>query len=204
MLTENIDVPNGLANGTRAIVDKIILKENSQYINVCIGNNIFFNGIYASKVEKISLIHINQNVQERIFTIECKANTIIAKIPIPKNILLNPIKMKQEKFSCQITQFPIIVNIATTGHKLQGTGVNKLFVQNWQYKRNWPYVVMSRVKTLEGLFLSLPLKQIEKKDYTLHHDYVTFIDYFRHLSPTTVDYNLIQNNTNETNNINKP
>ena len=159
MLTENIDVPNGLANGTRAIVDKIILKENSQYITVSIGGNIFVRGVYASQVEKISLIHINQNVQQWVFTIKCKANTFVARVPIPKNILLNPIRMKQQKFSCRITQFPIVVNIATTGHKLQGTGVNKLFVQDWQYKRNWPYVVMSRVKTFNGLFLRLPLKK---------------------------------------------
>ena len=108
--------------------------------------------------------------------------------------------MKQQKFSCRITQFPIVVNIATTGHKLQGTGVNKLFVQDWQYKRNWPYVVMSRVKTFNGLFLRLPLKKIEKTDYTLQPDYISFIDKFSHLSPTTVDYNLIPDNTNERNN----
>ena len=61
---------------------------------------------------------------------------------------------------------------------------------------------MSRVKTFNGLFLRLPLKKIEKTDYTLHPDYISFIDYFTHLSPTTVDYNLIPNNITERNNTN--
>ena len=34
------------------------------------------------------------------------------------------------------TQLPIIVNNATTGHKLQGSGVDTLFVHNWSYVTN--------------------------------------------------------------------
>ena len=51
------------------------------------------------------------------------------------------------------TQFQIIVNNATTGHKLQGSGVQNLFVHNWYYVTNWVYVILSRVKTISGLFL---------------------------------------------------
>jgi hypothetical protein len=91
-------------------------------------------------------------------------------------------------------QLPIIVNVATTGHKLQGTGVDKLFVHAWHYKQNWPYVIMSRVKTLDGLYLRMPLKKKDKANYNLHPDYKSFISYFAQLSPPSINYNLITNN----------
>ena len=156
MITENIDVPNGLANGTRAIVDKILLKEGSQYISVSVGSNIFVNGIYASQIESLALIHKMQNVQKRTFKIKPMTTTFNANIPFPNNAMLNQTRESKEKIFVRFTQFPMIVNIATTGHKLQGTGVDKLFVHNWQYEKNWPYVVMSRVKTFDGLFLRNP------------------------------------------------
>ena len=42
-----------------------------------------------------------------------------------------------ELFYMKATQFQIIVNNATTGHKLQGSGVENLFVHNWYYVTNW-------------------------------------------------------------------
>ena len=50
-------------------------------------------------------------------------------------------------------QFPIISNTATTGHKLQGCSLDAILVNDWCYKANWVYVVLSRVKTLGGLYL---------------------------------------------------
>ena len=63
-----------------------------------------------------------------------------------------------------ITQIPINMNDATTGHKLQGMSVNQLLVTSWSFMENWIYVVLSRVRTLKGLFLlkSLPKKSLEK------------------------------------------
>ena len=54
-------------------------------------------------------------------------------------------------------QLPMVVNNATTGHKLQGSGVDCLFVHNWSYVTNWVYVVLSRVKTRAGLFCRKPI-----------------------------------------------
>jgi hypothetical protein len=48
------------------------------------------------------------------------------------------------------------VNHATTGHKLQGKTVKSLVIAEWSKVENWAYVVLSRVKTLSGLFLMIP------------------------------------------------
>ena len=53
-----------------------------------------------------------------------------------------------------VTQFPVNSNIATTGHKLQGMTKDSLIVHAWNYTfTNWIYVVLSRVRTLDGLYL---------------------------------------------------
>ena len=57
-------------------------------------------------------------------------------------------------------QFPINIDLATTGHKLQGMTKKYLIVSSLNYSTlNWIYVVLSRVTTLDGLFLMQPLKK---------------------------------------------
>jgi hypothetical protein len=52
------------------------------------------------------------------------------------------------------TQFPIISNGVTTGHKLQGCSLDWLAVFELFYGQNWIYVILSRVRTMQGLYLS--------------------------------------------------
>ena len=58
-----------------------------------------------------------------------------------------------ESFHMNATQFQIIVNNATTGLKLQGSGVQNLCDHSWYYVTNWVYIILSRVKIKSGLFL---------------------------------------------------
>ena len=101
----------------------------------------------------------------------------------PRSFKLKPevtqvdIKMKlhgiKKKFvikKVHIKQFGVLVNIATTGHKLQGMSKDNIIVVNWFYSvKNWVYVVLSRVRTLNGLYLFKPLdpKKYFKEDNKL-------------------------------------
>jgi len=58
----------------------------------------------------------------------------------------------------EMNQLPVVSNTATTGHKLQGSGVDNLFVSEWKNEASWIYVILSRVKTRSGLFLRQELK----------------------------------------------
>ena len=63
-----------------------------------------------------------------------------------------------------------MVNIATTGHKMQGMSKDNGIVVNWFYGvKNWAYVVLSRVRTLSGIYLFKPLdpKIYHKQDNKL-------------------------------------
>jgi hypothetical protein len=75
-------------------------------------------------------------------------------------------------------QFPLISNLSTTGHKLQGCGVNDLFVDEWFYGQNWPYVVLSRVKQMKGLFVRVPLSEDLSK-YKMPEKMKSMLLYFR-------------------------
>lgn len=60
------------------------------------------------------------------------------------------------KFKCRMTQLPVNLNDATTGHKLQGMSKDAIIITSWPKGglfRNWEYVVLSRVRTLSGLYL---------------------------------------------------
>ena len=50
-------------------------------------------------------------------------------------------------------QLPLLVNHATTGHKLQGKTMDQLIIAEWSKMKNWAYVVLSRVRSLAGLYL---------------------------------------------------
>lgn len=86
-------------------------------------------------------------------------------------------------------QCPIISNSCTTGHKLQGCTVDSILVNDWHYGQNWAYTVLSRVKTMAGLYLrTLLTEDLEK--YRMSPDMLAMLDQFRRdfsLSPISVE-----------------
>jgi hypothetical protein len=53
----------------------------------------------------------------------------------------------------QMVQFKLVANFATTTHKLQGKSVDFLVIAEWSNLPGWPYVALSRVTTLDCLFI---------------------------------------------------
>jgi len=70
---------------------------------------------------------------------------------------------KKVEFCCKMIQIPANINDATTGHKLQGMSKDVIVVSSWPTGglatmfKNWEYVVLSRVRTLSGLYLVEPI-----------------------------------------------
>jgi hypothetical protein len=58
-----------------------------------------------------------------------------------------------------VLQFPINLCLAITGHKLQGMTVDIMILSEIYLKQNWLYVMLSRVTTLQGLYLMKPLSK---------------------------------------------
>ena len=70
---------------------------------------------------------------------------------------------KKIVFRCKMVQIPANSNDATTSHKLQGMSKDAIIVSSWPTGslaamfKNWEYVVLSRVRTLSGLYLVKPI-----------------------------------------------
>ncbi len=72
----------------------------------------------------------------------------------------NQLARSTMKFACRMTQLPVNLNDATTGHKLQGMTKDVVIITSWPKGglfKNWEYVVLSRVRTLKGLYLFQPI-----------------------------------------------
>ena len=76
------------------------------------------------------------------------------------NVKPHPMAVCEAEFRCKMNQFPVNCNDATTGHKLQGMSKDVMIITSWPSGglfKNWEYVVLSRVRTRDGLYLFEPI-----------------------------------------------
>ena len=154
MLTENADVSGGIANGSRVVVKRILLRvgEAPNVLKLDCGTSIL--ALHVGQVESLLLEHENSDIVPSTFTIESKKFAFSCKLEVGDDMF--PVKMRG-------LQFPLISNSATTGHKLQGCTLDNILVNDWYYQQNWAYVVLSRVREMKGLYMRQKLSyKLEK------------------------------------------
>jgi hypothetical protein len=176
MLPANSDVSKGQANGTQATFESIVLKAGEQPQHVLLDGNIPVAAVRASQVAYITLRHSNDRIRPATFSVRPKNYTFKAKILKPH--VLRVKGDERDTLQMKATQLPILINNATTGHKLQGSGVDSLFIHNWSYVQNWVYVMLSRVKTRAGLFSRKPLSRDLSK-YAVPQALQAMLQHFR-------------------------
>jgi hypothetical protein len=74
-------------------------------------------------------------------------------------------------------QFPVILNDATTGYKLQGSSKNQIILHSLDYTTSgWIYTALSRVRKLCGLFLceKINYRKFALKDVKTRRDLASF------------------------------
>ena len=86
---------------------------------------------------------------------------------------------------CRVFQFPVNSSDAITGHKLQGLTKDNLIVYSWNKSTGWIYVVLSRVRTLSGLYLVRRLKLSDIKPPSKH--YLEFMQRMRVMEQRELD-----------------
>jgi len=181
MLPCNSDVRRGLANGTQATFQKIVLKPGEVTQQVTLDGDIPVAAVRASQVNHVVLWHTNSRIQPATFSLQPKRQTFKAQILKPRTLRVGG--SERETLQMKATQLPLLINNATTGHKLQGTGVDAIFVHNWSYVTNWVYVMLSRVRTHAGLFARQKLSNdLSKYDVPLALQ--RMLQQFRSKAPT--------------------
>lgn len=151
MGNENSDVGNGIANGTTCMFRKVHFK-----VGVTL-QRIQMHGfwVYAASVDDIDCLELewqDSSMYQGKFYVFPQASKYHIYYPVYEFY-----KKVRIKTSIYLTQFPIVINHATTGHKLQGKSMIALVIAEWSKVKNWAYVVLSRVRTLSGLFLTEPI-----------------------------------------------
>jgi hypothetical protein len=153
MYTENDNVPNGIANGTLCYLLNVVLQANVTETDFEIMN---LDGYYVRSIDASKVDYLLCKFSGSDQTFHVSASHVACKVDMPIN-LIDGAKTRKT-VDVTINRFPVLINHATTGHKLQGQTKTNLFISEWHYGANWPYVVLSRVKTLKGLFLRIPIR----------------------------------------------
>jgi hypothetical protein len=158
MVSENIHVRAGVANGTQATFQSLVLKCGNTVSRTTV-DGIEIDCVFASQVSHL-LLKQHGTGNQSTFKLEPKKYSFTANYPTPEAFRTG--RSKTEKIKMSAIQLPLISNNATTGHKLQGASKDAIYIARFTYGiRNWPYVVLSRVRTRRGLFLREPLDPSE-------------------------------------------
>ena len=157
MCNTNDDLDKGRGNGTTCRCLGVTLKP---------GADITWKNWDGKKVNTVSVddvkwLHFEHwpkppRNASRFFKMKPRKFSSKTKMEFPKSQFDDDLRLTIGNVS--FTQFAVNSNIATTGHKLQGMSKDALIVNSWNYGfANWIYVVLSRVRTLSGLYLRTPL-----------------------------------------------
>ena len=128
-LTSNIDVTDGLANGVRGIIQKIIVNEDAT-------------------VNTILVKFDNRGIGEKAKASSPHNRTYQDAIPIYRH----SVSFQHRNITIFRSQFPLVLSWASTIHSVQGLTVDKIVVDLSKiFTAGQAYVALSRVTSLEGL-----------------------------------------------------
>lgn len=150
MLTQNKDVPNGQANGSRTFLEGVMVKPECDPMIIELECGATIRAFFASQIHALKLKHEAKDIKPTVFEVKSESFSFNATMTIDDERKICAMKGQQ---------FSVVSNTATTGHKLQGYTALCLIVNDWHYGQNWAYVVLSRVTTMKGLFLTKPLSE---------------------------------------------
>ena len=130
------------------------IKELKCHLDLQRNDNIPDNNTMKTKLDELKK-KIAKEMSDRRFKLEPEQ--------FSPEVTVRHCDMSSNKFRCKMMQIPANSNDATTGHKLQGMSKDAIIVSSWltgslaAMFKNWEYVVLSRVRTLFGLYLVKPI-----------------------------------------------
>ena len=147
MENANDDVENGIANGTTYTLKQAILLPGKK--PHAIQMHGYWVWVYAVSATYIAYMQLNfQDSSRFVGKFRVRAKTLTYSVNFPCTAVG---KTGRVSSKMNLTQFPVVVNHATTVHKLQGKTMDRLVIAEWCAEKNWAYVAISRVRTLAGL-----------------------------------------------------
>ena len=90
-------------------------------------SGVKIRGLFASQVDSILVEHEAEGMCPRQFKVKSEPHRFVARFGSYDDEIYA---------SAKGTQFPLISNSCTTGHKLQGCSVDAIYVNDWFYGVN--------------------------------------------------------------------
>ena len=162
MVTLNTDVSKAVANGTMCFLNDVVLRDNAQVRIHKTTDGVEMHSVFADEVYCLLFTH-RLAMFKSTLTFESLPPGCFPVVPTTKGIRCQ--LGKQDKtFSVKLEQFPCTLAFILTGHKLQAQTLISIILGAvapiHQYgSTGWIYVVLSRVRTLSGLFLLVKLNE---------------------------------------------
>jgi hypothetical protein len=144
MLTMNKNVSCGKANGSRLLLEHVCVKVGEQPMLVKMECGTIIRAFTASQIKHLTVRHESSDIEPPTFCVQSQTFKFKTTLAMGDH---------KHKVHMEANQMPLVSNSATTGHKLQGYTAKELLVNNFNYATHWAYVVLSRVRTMAGLFL---------------------------------------------------
>jgi hypothetical protein len=157
-VSENINVRAGVANGAQAMFQSLVLKHGDTLSRTTV-DGVEIDCVFASQASHLlSKQHSSGN--QSTFKLVPKKHAVNANHPKPEGLRSGG--SKTEKIKMSAIQLPLISNNATTGHKLQGSSKDAIYIAKFTHHIcDWSCVMLSRVQTRRGLFPRDPLDPLE-------------------------------------------
>ena len=186
IVTNNSDVSKGVANGTLAFLQDIILKANCVITLEKVKSGKIVPSVFASDVECLLFKHKN-SAWNNVSPFSTLPKGWFPVIPSAKSIQIN--FNGAYRIKIQMFQLPCVLSLALTGHKTQGLTADSIILACLASKdksglSGWLYVILSRVKTIEGLFLMEKIEQCPSK-YIARQDVMREMNRLRAINKTT-------------------
>lgn len=158
IITKNIDVSSGIANGTLCELIDVVFHDDSETMIVNDRNNDPVHSVFAKQVKALIFKHVLHGYDNSCYYDPLPKGCF----PLLSESTSTTLHLNQ-KISLNIVQFPCLPAKILTGHRVQGQSRSGLILgglrpQHQYGQDGWLYVVLSRVRTLKGLhtFVKLP------------------------------------------------
>ena len=161
MVVANVAVTGyGIANGTTAtVLDVIYPASSSQEVITLANGETITRSTDGSQPVAVLLLIKDPHFKQIVGLPPC-VFPLFARGPLECTIENRATKQKMQ---AKFTQFPLVPAFCLTGHKVQGQTMSSILIaepNNPHARLSWLYTVLSRVTSLNGLFLTEPIKSI--------------------------------------------
>jgi hypothetical protein len=154
MCNRNKAVDLGIANGTTALFKKVHLMSNAELVPI----QVHGYWVYSVDMKDVDCLEMEFYDMEKKGRLKLCPLTRTVRVPYPALVLgKRTVMTTGVKLYCM----PILLNYATTGHKVQGKSMDEVIIVEWstQNAKRWAYVVISRARTLNGVFFLEPIPE---------------------------------------------